>query len=134
MTIIGYKKDYDPDYPKTCMTKWVEYGSAERAAQELGVSSVSVQYNAWRWIIEHPEEGREFIDNSAVSDNRFMRKLTDEEYFDLLTRKALKNYTGKGKIESFVVNTQLWKYPIAYDRIKIKYPIIHDRYSSRVQR
>lgn len=134
MSIIGYKKDFDPDYPKRCMEKWIEYGSAERAGKDLGVHSVSIQYNAWRWIIEHPEEGREFINNSAVSDSRFMRELTDEEYFELLMRKALKNFKSNAKLEKFVVDNEIWKYPGAYDLLKIQQPTIYERYSSRVQR
>ena len=132
MTMIGYLARTDPVYQKRCLELWLQDGSAVKAAEELGISHNTVRYHAWRYVLYHPIECRKYIDNLSEDDTRYYRKMTDEEYFMLLTRKAIK-YFSVGAFNNFVVDNEIWKYPKVYELFKYRFVEVYKKHLNKVQ-
>jgi hypothetical protein len=132
MTVIGYLARTDPKFQLRCLELWLQYGSANKASKDLGISHNTVRYHAWRYILYHPIECRKYIDNLSEEDTRYYRKMTDQEYFALLTRKAIK-YLSNIAFNQFVIDNEIWKYPEVYETFKYRFVEIYKRHLDKIQ-
>jgi hypothetical protein len=129
MSIIGYRHNDDDDWRKTCLDKWLEYGSAPKAAKELGVAHVTIRYNAWHYMLFHPDEARVIISGEAdkhVSEmyQQEYRSMNDEEWWTFLTVRAMKFLSVK-RFTLWLETFEPYKYPKAREVYKVRYPKLY---------
>lgn len=132
MPIIGYRRNIHTNWNKICLDEWLKYGSAEKAGKALGISHVTVRWNAWRYLLTHMDECRQILDQEVQEEFREdFRQMTDDEFYSYLVRRALNNFSAKA-FKSWVIENEVYNYPNARELYKTRYPQLYNDYPGEV--
>ena len=133
MSILGYRHIDDDQWRKKCLDAWLEYGSAPKAAKSLGVAHVTIRYNAWKYLLFHPDEARVIVSSEATKHVSPMyqeayRDMNDEEFWAFMTQRGM-HFLSATAFTKWVEEYKPYKYPSVREIYKVRYPKLYADYS-----
>jgi len=125
---------------KIAFDAWLERGTTTKAAKYLAdqghttargnpVTSSTIWYAAWKYIVLNPDEARKYFDKDAQLI--YGRNLTDDEWNTMIIKTACTRIWRRNsrKFESWILEHGIEKYTSVYGYI---FPEIAEKYSGKV--